>query len=311
MNSHVENALWSASDTPLGGGSGRRVSGDRRRERAGRRRRWGMGRVRGGRGRHPLFAAPRDSCRQRRGPGGGLALERARPGHAPAVRPDADQSHRGQWRPLYDHRQPAQRDCPRCRYRRAHLELAPGRQRTPVGRHHRAGGAERRARRVLLDGRDGGRAHLRGDAELPTRGPRRPDGESRAGLWRRRRDRHDGRPALERAAGRGAGGPRGQYVTAGDSRQRARGVDLAAYRQHSHPRVSQRGLAHEHAGRRGGLRHPHRPHAMALQHCPWGRRVRGRDLAAGGRGALGCTHGHARLGAGASGSPGRFVEVHG
>ena len=33
-------------------------------------------------------------------------------------------------------------------------------------RHHRAGCAERRARRDLLDGRGGRRAHLRGDAEL-------------------------------------------------------------------------------------------------------------------------------------------------
>ena len=238
-------------------------------------------------------------------------MERAGPGHAAAVRPDADQPHRGQRRPLYDHRQPAQRDRPRRRHRRAPLELAPGRQRAPVGRHHRARRAERRARRVLLDGRGRGRAHLRGDAELPARGPGRPDGQSRAGLRHGRRDRHDGRPALGRATGRGEGGPGGQHVAAGDSRQRAHRLDLAAHRQRSDPGLSQRGLAHEHARRHRGVRHPLGPDALALQHGPEGGRLRRRHLAEGGRVAVGRADRHPRLGAGASGAPRRLVEVHG
>ena len=74
------------------------------------------------------------------------------PGHAPAVRPDANQSPRDQRGPLYDRRQPTQRGCPRCGHGGAPLELAAGRRRTKMGRHHRTGRPERRARRELLDG---------------------------------------------------------------------------------------------------------------------------------------------------------------
>ena len=81
-----------------------------------------------------------------------MAMERTGPGDAPAVGPDADQSLGNQRGHVYDHREPTQRDRPRCRDRWDRLELAAGRQRTKVGRHDRARCTERRARRELLDG---------------------------------------------------------------------------------------------------------------------------------------------------------------